>query len=254
MVMPKRPNIIYHLGSQGFIFASSRMVTGPTMRHSAVVLISLDGRAIDVGPANALNRMQAVLVPPRTQRVTRATDVAMLSINIHPVCPGFPCLARVEDIVPLDISAFSELQERMGLAHRGSLSIGEARKLFTQVVAILLGQLSRAHKPDQRAVILQQLLVQEPDITMGALAERMHMSYAGMSRLFAQIMGLPFRSYRLWQKSFNAFHRFPTDMNMTELAHAAGFTDAAHLSRDWRYWYGVPPGYMRNKQRVRILG
>jgi len=252
--MLKRPSIIYHLGTQGFIFASSRIVTGPTIRHPGVVLISLDGGAIDVGPANAMSHLQAVLIPPRTQRVTQAVNVAMLSVNIHPICPAFPSLARVGDILPLDIAAFSGLQERMSLAHRGLLSVGEARKLFTQIVAIVLRQLPPGHKPDQRATVLQQLLVHEPDITMGALAERMHMSYAGMSRLFSQIMGLPFRSYRLWQKSFNAFHRFSTDMSMTELAHAAGFTDAAHLSREWKYWYGVPPGCMRNKRRVHIMG
>lgn len=46
-----------------------------------------------------------------------------------------------------------------------------------------------------------------------------------------EVFGMSLRDYKSWQKLQRVFHLLHSKHSITEVAHAAGFTDSAHLSR-----------------------
>ena len=62
-------------------------------------------------------------------------------------------------------------------------------------------------------------------------------------------MGLPIRRYALWQRMLAALGDMAGGAPTTEAAHAAGFSDAAHLSRTFRAMFGVPPSELFKNSR-----
>jgi len=73
------------------------------------------------------------------------------------------------------------------------------------------------------------------------LAELADLSPSRFSHWFVEQTGLPLRSYRKWLRLELALHQLAYGGNLTEAAHAAGFTDSAHLSRTFREMFGQNP-------------
>ena len=99
--------------------------------------------------------------------------------------------------------------------------------------------------------MLQAILRDKPACSLADVASELHVSYTGASQLFSRAVGVPFRTYQHWIKCIRAWEHFSADVKLTEIAHAAGFTDLAHLSRTWLRKYGMTPSYVRDSDRVR---
>ncbi|HET9947669.1 MAG TPA: AraC family transcriptional regulator [Longimicrobiales bacterium] len=67
------------------------------------------------------------------------------------------------------------------------------------------------------------------------------LSPSRFAHLFKEEVGLPFRRYVLWRKRSRAMEEFGRGANLTHAAHAAGFSDSAHLTRTWRQMLGMSP-------------
>ena len=87
-------------------------------------------------------------------------------------------------------------------------------------------------------------LDQDPQLPLEDLADETGLSYDRMSHLFSESMGLPLRSYTLSLKIHTAARLVGTGLNMTDIAHAAGFSDSSHFSRVWLRAYGGTPSYL----------
>ena len=77
--------------------------------------------------------------------------------------------------------------------------------------------------------------------THRSLAERAHLSPSRFQVLFREATGLPVRNYLLWRRLLEAVSRLQSGETVTAAAHAAGFADAAHLSRSFRRIIGAAP-------------
>lgn len=81
-----------------------------------------------------------------------------------------------------------------------------------------------------------------------SLAHRVseHAAQAGLSvsqfqRLFTQSTGLPWRRWRLWQRTSSAVRDIIAGASLTEAAHTAGFSSGAHFSDTFKAMFGMPP-------------
>lgn len=54
-------------------------------------------------------------------------------------------------------------------------------------------------------------------------------------------MGIPWRTYLLWRRLLGASRHAATGRSLTESAHFAAFSDAAHFSRTFRAMFGLTP-------------
>jgi len=77
-------------------------------------------------------------------------------------------------------------------------------------------------------------------ITLAEAAAVACLSDDRFRHLFADEIGLPFRTYLLWRRLMLAVERTAAGSSLTAAAHEAGFADSAHLSRTFSRTFGLP--------------
>jgi AraC-type DNA-binding domain-containing proteins len=68
--------------------------------------------------------------------------------------------------------------------------------------------------------------------------------------VFTRELGVPFRRYRSWMRMRDAIAAIADGSNFTQAAHAAGFCDQAHFTRDFRRTFGAAPSLSLSGVRV----
>lgn len=86
-------------------------------------------------------------------------------------------------------------------------------------------------------------------LSLEQAAKSVFLSPSRFAHLFKDEVGLPFRRYLLWRKLSRAMEEFGRGSNLTTAAHAAGFSDSAHLTRTWRQMFGLSPTGMIGSAR-----
>lgn len=91
------------------------------------------------------------------------------------------------------------------------------------------------------------------------VARRVHLSESRLAHLFAARLGLTFRAHVRWERVRLALSMLSRGEALGNVAHAAGFSDAAHLSRTFRVMFGSAPsdlirGVVWEGQQVRPSG
>lgn len=81
----------------------------------------------------------------------------------------------------------------------------------------------------------------ELDVSAKALAAWAHLSSSRFAHRFKAHTGMPLRPYLRWLRLQNAAAAIVAGRTATEAAHAAGFADAAHLSRTLSRHFGITP-------------
>jgi AraC-like DNA-binding protein len=246
---------LYWFGSQGFIFTSPWVVTPNTVRHAAVVLLTASGEPAEVTAGSRIVTGDAIGVAPLTPRGLRAMDVGLVSVHVFPPHPCFRAFQSIgaPGVVKLDRAPLAQFDAAVGRAYEGRLTLRQARELFDGVVESTVCQLPRSGPCDRRVNLLHELLRENPACSLQELARELRLSYTGTSHYFSRVVGLPFRSYRLWLKYFTAADLRRGGGTLTKIAHASGFTDSSHLSRTWQASYGLSPSYSMDGKRVRTF-
>lgn len=78
-------------------------------------------------------------------------------------------------------------------------------------------------------------------ISVKEIAAGVELSESRFSHLFTENVRIPVRRYLLWLRLRDAIHLLAEGGSLTETAHAAGFSDSAHLTRTFRGMLGIAP-------------
>lgn len=118
-----------------------------------------------------------------------------------------------------------------------------AAGIITGLVRSLCSGLPPRRSMDERVVsALGFIREQDPrGLSLEAVARTVFLSPSRFAHLFKDEVGLPFRRYLLWRKLTRAMEAFGRGSNLTDAAHAAGFSDSAHLTHTWRQMFGLSP-------------
>lgn len=81
--------------------------------------------------------------------------------------------------------------------------------------------------------------------SLEVLAGLVRLSPSRLMHVFTASLGIPLRPYLAWLKVQRAAMAIVNGKSMGEAAYAAGFADAAHMSRTFRRMLGVPPSLLR---------
>lgn len=73
------------------------------------------------------------------------------------------------------------------------------------------------------------------------IAANVKLSESRFSHLFTENVRVPVRRYLLWMRLREAIHLLAGGGSLTEIAHEAGFSDSAHLTRTFRQMLGITP-------------
>lgn len=101
------------------------------------------------------------------------------------------------------------------------------------------------HPRVRRLLRLLSRLPSDADTSLSALAAQVGLSPGRLMHTFTESIGLPLRPYLAWLRLQQAAAAIVSGMPLGEAAHAAGFSDAAHMSRSFRRMLGMAPSMLR---------
>lgn len=111
------------------------------------------------------------------------------------------------------------------------------------LAADLAGDLPDVSPPDER---VERAIASIERGLGGALAlpevaRAVHLSPSRLRHLLVEQTGAGFRAHVRWRRLLRAWALVGAGATLTEAAHAAGFSDSAHLSRTVRRTFGLTP-------------
>jgi AraC family transcriptional regulator, arabinose operon regulatory protein len=236
----------------GAIFTTPWVMTEALVRRSATILLTTNRAPFEVHVGDAPKQYEAVAIKPLAVRGVRAMNVPLVSVQFGPLHPQFRLFRAIPDpgLLVLDRNAFAPFDSAFDAAYRGELAIEDAYTLFDNVVTTAVSYLPKGKPADPRVERTIELLRDNPQRALDELAANVGLSYGRMSQLFAETVGISLRSYQLYLKLLKAIRLLRSGRKLTEIAHAAGFTDLAHMSRIFQQSYGAPMSYFINDNNV----
>jgi AraC-like DNA-binding protein len=123
---------------------------------------------------------------------------------------------------------------------------GEWSRSAARILGLSPSDLRRAIHPRVRKLLaLLQDGTFEGVVSLDALAEAVGLSPSRLMHVFTESVGIPLRPYLSWLRLQRAATAIISGASLTEAAHAAGFADAAHMSRSFKRTLGVAPSLLR---------
>lgn len=249
-----------HLWDNRFLYITPAIQTGLTARSSATLLASATSQPfILVTLDGTVLRCNAALVAPHVPRRLDADGCGgLLSLNIDPAAEGYRALAARlgrAAILPLEARHFDPLREQFQGALNGQLGDAQLRSLSMRMVQAACGANLAEPPVDLRVARVLELLKAAPGqapLPLRELAAVACLSPDRLTHLFREQTGLSIKRYLLWAKVRRAIQLLAVGQPLTEAALSGGFTDAAHMSRTFQRYFGLPPSFLANAERVAV--
>lgn len=225
--------------------------TAPHSHHAVQVTLALRGSftlETKEGPVSAA----AAAVAPDTEHTFEATEGVIAHLFLDPDGRAGRTLQRTlfssARLVPIAVSALADLPARL-LADFDAFDVAgpELSALGRRLVAQLVPDSERDERPEARVRKMSAWAAARLDkpVSLADAAAHVGLSNGRARHLFVESTGLPFRTYLLWLRLTKAVELFSAGASLTDAAHAAGFSDSAHLSRTFRRMFGITADSLR---------
>lgn len=249
-----QPKDHLYLLMHGVIYTSPSIVTKSTSPSSAYILLTVQRQSFEVTIGKQACESAAMAIRPLKERGLRAENKQMVCILVHPTHREYRRFRAIgaPGWQQLDRDAFAGVDELLQSAYQGQLGIRRAHELLEKVVAITVRYLPQTRSKDVRSELIHKMLQEKPNCQLNELAEAAGVTPERMSHLFTRVVGLPWRSFQLWQKVRAVGSALGSGRRLAEIANAAGFSDAAHLSNTWHQAYGAAPSWFFKHEFVQV--
>jgi len=246
---------VYMFGRGGFIYTAPWIAIRGTRPPSAALILSAGLRSFTVTVNGDAVRTRAAVVPSFVLQSLDARDVPLVCFHAMPGSRRHDALNTLAagDAKPVDRGLFVDMDPQLRALYGGQLAPNRVRHVYDVVLGTLLEKLLPMIELDPRVQHIRDLLEGSPELSLTDLANKLGTSYFSTSRMMSDVFGMSLRDYKASQKLTCVFTLLHSDRTITEIAHTAGFTDSAHLSRTYQRWYGQAPSYSRNSEKVCIV-
>ena len=96
---------------------------------------------------------------------------------------------------------------------------------------------------------LREQLGAADELSLETLARTAGLSPSRFMHVFTESVGVPLRPYVLWLRLQRACGELMRGASVTEAAHSAGFSDAAHMTRTFRRMLGTTPSELVRRRQ-----
>jgi AraC-like DNA-binding protein len=245
----KMKDHVYFL-QHGYVFTTPHITCKLKMKFYAAILLAADRKPFTVRIGEQRSAATALVIRAGTHFVFAADDIKFVCLFVEPTHPTFARFQRAPAAgLPLSRDSFGKLDGVLRHAYEGNLNATRANDLFEDAVKLAVGNLPLAPPLDKRIEKSLQLMAGDSPYSLADLARTIGLSYYRLSHLFSQNLGIPLRQFMQWRKVTVTASLLAT-RSITEVAHEAGFTDSAHLSRTFQEIYGIPPSYLNDTRCV----
>ena len=216
--------------------------------HAIHVVVCVAGELRVRAGSTAWVRAAGVVTAPDAPHAIDARGSEVLIVFVDPESEAGQSMraAMARSVRALDARERDALLE--GVTPMGIMGPGGAA-WTSRVVAVLGGEQGlprRAVHPRVRKLLrLLQATPPGADTSLEALAREVGLSSGRLMHVFTESIGVPLRPYLAWLRLQRAAAAVVALRPLGEAAHAAGFADAAHMSRTFRRMLGVAPSGLR---------
>lgn len=213
--------------------------------HALQLTYALDGQfTVELPDGRALSE-PAVVVAPDAPHVFMAQGIVALLFIEPESPPGRAVLARIPPgagaaVLPEPLPA--PVAARLRRAFATTPPDRDALRVTGRELVGTLGA-TDALPPDPRVarmIAWAEARLVDGGVDLAGAAGAAALSPSRASHLFVEHTGLAFRTWLLWRRAMQAVEHYAAGDSLTEAAHAAGFSDSAHLSRTFRRLFGLP--------------
>ena len=149
-------------------------------------------------------------------------------------------------IAPVPEGVLTGLRARLFAAWQEEGSATSVISAAQAIVRELTGGMESLVVSDERILRATAYIRSHLDapLTLEEVAEVACLSPSRFRHLFVEQTGMALRPYILWRRFLHVWELLAEGASVSAAAHAAGFADAAHLSRTSRRAFGFPPSAM----------
>jgi len=209
--------------------------TGWHAHAAPVLLVGLSGPfALHLGP-DRMETCHSALVDQGQWHLFDPRGEQVALVYLEPDAPEALALRR---LLRQEGGVVYEPVRRSPTCH-----VDQARLRRFDLAALLHGRLEEPAPLDPRVAHSLRLLRHggEAPWRRDAAACSVGLSASRFNHLFAQEVGVSFRSYRLWAQVRRAMTGLGPRINLTEAALEGAFSDSSHFSRIFRQTFGMTP-------------
>src|SRR6516164_5510451 len=211
--------------------------------HSVQLAMALDGGELRIrsGPGHKWRRCGAALVRPDCLHEVDASERQILLAFVD---PESDLGAALLEEVPSPIYSIEDAKVKTWRDALGDPMTLTAARVEPWVRSHLLSgrRIPKTHPKVLRALqVLREELAAKHRFPLDYMAEVAGLSPSRFMHLFTESVGVPVRPYVLWLRLQHACGELMSGASVTEAAHHAGFSDAAHLTRTVRRMMGTTP-------------
>jgi AraC-like DNA-binding protein len=240
------------------VWPAAMIVWGPAFtsarhsHHCVQLLMAMEGTLnVRSGPNQKWKKCGAVLVRPDASHEVDARGTKVLLIAF--VDAESELGAALTEQIDGGISCVPGSQVARWRAMLGP-RLSEARVERWLKKELLNGERAvsiRLHPGVRRALkYLREHLGAGDDLSLKGLAQFSGLSSSRFMHVFTESVGVPLRPYILWLRLQRASCELMAGVSITEAAHNAGFSDAAHLTRTFRRMLGTTPTDLALRKRM----
>ena len=242
-----------------FLYLTDTIVAGLTQRHTLTLLVSLGDAGFQLGDERGrVAEYSAALVGNQTPRSLDASRAPLLSMNFDPQSYEYHCLAAMlgrHDVRPVIVTPGRIDAASLRAAREGNLDAAGLFRLTTALPQALSGYRPIRMPMDMRVIHIAQKIKKELPLTctLEEQAAEVGLSAHRLRHLFSDKLGISIKSYTLWARMRRAVELIAKGETLSVVAHDVGFSDAAHLSRTLKQFFGLPPSFVARGMEVRML-
>ncbi|UAW99053.1 helix-turn-helix transcriptional regulator [Halopseudomonas nanhaiensis] len=250
----ERPDNLYVFAPHCFFYTTPHQSPSQLQPHSATILFNPFGASFEVIVDQRRYATRAIALGSLVRRQIVAPPSGLIALFVMPESRLFPRFVSLgpERFQLLDRDALRSADADFVAMYQGRAEADQVLRAYQHVTG-LLGPQCAEEDSLHRARELMQLIAENPGLSLEELAAAHRITYSWMSRLFSHSVGIPLRDYKNWLKRRKVWELLATDLSLTEIAHRAGFSDSAHLSRTYRRWFGMTPSESRRRKKVRFF-
>ncbi|GAO03124.1 AraC family transcriptional regulator [Anaeromyxobacter sp. PSR-1] len=217
--------------------------------HGMHVVLALGGELrVRAGDRGAWARAAGVVTAPDALHAIDASGSEVLIVFVDPESDAGQSM-RAATVGSLRVVGAAERDALVdGVTPMELMGPGGAA-WTARVVAALGGERVRSpravHPRVRRLLRVLQALPPGGDASLDTLARQVGLSPGRLMHVFTGSIGVPLRPYLAWLRLQRAAAAVVSGRPLGEAAHAAGFADAAHMSRAFRRMLGVAPSELR---------
>jgi AraC-like DNA-binding protein len=216
--------------------------------HGMHLVLGLDGPLRVRAGRGPWQEVAGVLTAPDVLHAIDATQREVLLVFLDPESEAGAALEAslggpLRELTEAERDALSRDVDPMSLMQAGGVA-------WTQRAIEVLGARAipsrrTVHPRVRKLLRLLRDLPPEADTSLPALAAQVDLSPGRLMHAFTESIGIPLRPYLAWLRLQRAAAAVASGVPPGEAAHAAGFADAAHMTRTFRRMMGTPPSRLR---------